>query len=357
MFNIIVGKTLKQTRQELEQTKKLIQQKTKTKESYLQQQQKILEEIKNIDKQIKKVEIEIDDIEKKINQTKTTLSLLEKKLEDLNIDKEFYYRMLKIFVKKYVQQYGLISPFFEDNFYRRIKKDILKGYVRQFKSTEQQIFTTSKLKSEYEEYKNKLNKYRSDLILKKQQQKDLFVKKNNLLLEYKRKQKQVEQEIAQLVKTQKELESLLQKLQKEQLKKQKKDISISPANVTINRKFIKPLEGEVVVEYGKQQYSNDGSCIVRNGVILQGRPNENVVAVEDGKVLFVSNNFRSYGKIIILEHKDNIHTVYATLGDIFVTEGTKVLKKQIIGKTDSSGQVYFELRKNFVPVNPKIYFE
>jgi septal ring factor EnvC (AmiA/AmiB activator) len=92
-------------------------------------------------------------------------------------------------------------------------------------------------------------------------------------------------------------------------------------------------------------------------VVIVGLSNENVVSVDDGIVLFVSNNFRSYGKLIIVEHKDNIHTIYGMLGDILVNEGSKVKKGQVIAKTDSSGQIYFELRKNFIPVDPELYFE
>ncbi|MCS7227639.1 MAG: peptidoglycan DD-metalloendopeptidase family protein, partial [Endomicrobia bacterium] len=233
------------------------------------------------------------------------------------------------------------------------QKNILHLYSLQLRRIEKQINTISMLRQEYYEKKNKLNTYYNELISKNKQQKQLFIKKSELLNEYKQKQKQVELELAELQKTQKELENLLKKLKE----KRKKEQIVKKQEVTLDRKFIKPVNGEVISKFGKELKAKDGSCIVRNGIILQGLSNENVVSIESGKVLFVSTNFRSYGKIIIIEHKDSVHSVYAQLGEIFVSENVNVAKNQIIGKTNSSGQLYFELRKNFVPVDPELYFE
>jgi len=125
----------------------------------------------------------------------------------------------------------------------------------------------------------------------------------------------------------------------------------------INRTFIKPISGEIVSRFGKKQISNDGSYIICNGVIIQGISFDNVVSVENGKVIFTSQNFRSYGKLIIIEHKDNIHTIYGQLEEILVVEGQYVKKGQVIARTNSSGQIYFELRKDFICVNPELYLE
>ncbi|MCS7231935.1 MAG: peptidoglycan DD-metalloendopeptidase family protein, partial [Elusimicrobiota bacterium] len=119
---------------------------------------------------------------------------------------------------------------------------------------------------------------------------------------------------------------------------------------------IKPLDGAVICKFGKTQLMKDGYCVLRNGVIIQGMSNSDVVCVEDGKVLFVSNNFRSYGKIVIVEHPNNIHTIYGNLGEITVTEGSWVKKATSIGKADSSGQIYFEIRKDLIPLDPELYF-
>lgn len=353
-FTVTFARSVKQIKTELEKTVKNIQQKTLEKQKYITEQRNISLQLKKIETELKKIDVEKKDMENKIYQTQKYISSLEKKIDMLSTGINFYRRLLTIGINKYMEKYVLTTSLIEDNFYRRINKDILRSYADEIKNIETQIETISMLKQEYNEKKKKLTLYYNELLSKLNQQRQLFVKKSELLNEYKSKQKKVESEIKELQKTQKELEELLKKIKEKQKQQQ---LAIKPYEVQINKKFIKPINGEVVCKFGKEIKSDDGSCVVRNGVVIQGLSNSNVVCVENGRVVFVSNNFRSYGKIIIVEHKDNVHTVYAQLGEIFVNEGTNVVKNQIIAKTDSTGQIYFEIRKNFIPVNPELCFE
>ncbi len=358
----IFSQSLKQTKQKLEKTNKVLKEKLAEKRLYITHQRNIRIELAEIDKDIRKIEEEIKTIQNKISDTEKEINLLEQNLELLNVDENFYRHILNVYVNKYINEYFLTTPIFEENFYRRIKKDILVSYARQLSYTKSQIDYITKLKHEYNLKKEKLNDYYKNLLYEKSKQKQLFLKKGQLLEKYKLKQKKVEQEIAELKKTQSDLEALLKKLQIEEQKRQKKEQFVKQRTqqskqIALNTKFIKPLNGEIIEKFGKRQICSDGSCVINNGVVIQGLSNSNVVSIESGKVLFVSNNFRSYGKMVIIEHKNNIHTIYGRLGEILVSEGDFVSKNQPIGKTDSSGQIYFELRSNFVAVNPELYFE
>ncbi len=340
---------IRQTQKKLDEVSKTIQRKIQQKQLYETRQKDLAKELKIIEQQIKKLDNEKKNIELKIKQTKNMIENIKKEIELLSTDEEFFSRILRMLLVKYVEQYLLTVPLFEENFYRRIKKDILKQYTKELLQTRDKIYISEKLKQQYSYQKKKLEDYYKELLDKKNQQKSLFVKKNQILESYKKKERVIEKEIVELQKTQKELEDLLKKLKKEEQRKKQQ--------IVIDRKFIKPINGEVVRKFGKQQIQKDGSCFISNGVVLIGLSNDDVVAVEDGVVLFVSNNFRSYGKLVIVEHRGNVHTIYGMLGEILVYEGAKVKKGQTIAKLDSKGQLYFELRKDFVAVDPELYFE
>jgi len=276
----------------------------------------------------------------------------------MSSDLEFYRRMLRISLNNFVYQHFITPHFFEDNFSRRVKKNVIKKYAEQISRIKLEKNYTENLKKEQEIKKRELENLSKQLENKKEKQRKLFLEKNKLLTQISTKKKQIDEEIKELVATQKELEKLLNRLKEEYNRRKRQILSYKPLSVPkINRTFIKPISGEIVCKFGKEQINKDGSCIVRNGVIIQGISFDNVVSVEDGKVIFISQNFRSYGKLIIIEHKDNIHSIYGQLKEILVVEGQCVKRGQVIAKTDSSGQIYFELRKNFICVNPELYLE
>ncbi|MFN3550303.1 MAG: murein hydrolase activator EnvC family protein [Endomicrobiia bacterium] len=349
---------IKKTQKEIEKTKKNIQQKTKQKQQYDKTTKELQNQLKNIEIEIKKIENQKKQIENKIEKVKITLSSIKKNIELIESDIEFYSRVLNISLNNFVKQYIIKKPFIENNFIRRMKKNVIKKYSEQIVKSKVQKNYVLRLKREYEIKQNELINYHKQLEEKKQAQKKLFIEKNQLLKQISTKKKQIEKEIKDLISTQNALEKLLRKLKEEQ--KRKEIVLHSQQKKTIpkiNRTFIKPISGEIVCKFGKEQIESDGSCIIRNGVIIQGISFDKIVSIEDGKVIFISQNFRSYGKLVIIEHKDEIHSVYGQVGKIIVYEGEEVKKGQTIAETDSSGQIYFELRKSFIPVNPEMYLE
>lgn len=346
-----------QTQKKLNQTKQAITEKKKEKQIYIDRQKVLQEDLKKIENQLKIINMEKKEIENKIYQTKISISALETNLKILSSDMDFYVRMLTAGIKSYVEREYLINNFFENNFEKRLKKDILKEFSKQIIRIKETLNYTEELKEEYEKEKIRFNMLNAQLENKKQQQISLYKMKGELLNELKLKQKQIDREISELNKTQKELELVLKKLYKEEKSAKLKKLQFQEKKIAkVEKKFIKPLDGAVICKFGKTQLMKDGYCVLRNGVIIQGMSNGEVVCVEDGKVLFVSNNFRSYGKIVIVEHPNNIHTIYGNLGEITVTEGSLVKKATSIGKADSSGQIYFEIRKDLIPLDPELYF-
>ena len=78
----------------------------------------------------------------------------------------------------------------------------------------------------------------------------------------------------------------------------------------------------------------------------------------DGTVTYAGEIFWGYGKHIIIDHGDNITSVYAHLNRIAVYEGQEVKVADSIGEMGSTGwstgpHLHFEIRVYGIPVDPK----
>jgi septal ring factor EnvC (AmiA/AmiB activator) len=120
--------------------------------------------------------------------------------------------------------------------------------------------------------------------------------------------------------------------------------------------LIWPVSGEVAIEYGSQDDPRFKSPIFRNGIFIKSDIDENVKAIYNGKVVF-ADQFRGLGNVVIVNHGEGYHTVYANLNKILLNNGDIVSEKDIIGKAGvpepiNGPGIYFEVRFKGKPINP-----
>lgn len=110
-----------------------------------------------------------------------------------------------------------------------------------------------------------------------------------------------------------------------------------------------PLQGEYALSDPKKP---------ENGVKITAKSGASVVAVEQGKVIFVGS-IKGLGKVILIEHTDQIIAAYANVSDIFVRVQQAVTKGQKLAITPSTPsnkvEMHFELRKGTKRLNPLEY--
>lgn len=80
----------------------------------------------------------------------------------------------------------------------------------------------------------------------------------------------------------------------------------------------------------------------------------------DGTVIYAGEIFWGYGKHIIIDHGNNISSLYGHLDKIYVYVGEKVTINDVIGKEGSTGwstgpHVHFQVNVFGIPVNPRTF--
>ena len=118
-------------------------------------------------------------------------------------------------------------------------------------------------------------------------------------------------------------------------------------NPVLTSKFgprIHPITGRVTLHEGLD-YAPSADLYAKN--------------VLSGVVYNVANDPKGYGNVVTISHGNGIKTLYGHLSAVFVTEGQKLEKGNVVGKIGNTGlstgtHLHFEVSQNNVKINPQI---
>ena len=84
------------------------------------------------------------------------------------------------------------------------------------------------------------------------------------------------------------------------------------------------------------------------------------IVASAGGIVTVEGWMRGYGKVIVIDHKNGHHTVYAHNSKHFIKKGQRVSQGEVIAKVGSTGRstgphLHFEIRRKNKVRNPKFY--
>ena len=106
----------------------------------------------------------------------------------------------------------------------------------------------------------------------------------------------------------------------------------------------------------------EGSYIQSSGVAYSKKEPFDVISILDGTVKEVTHD-DILGNIIVIEHENGYVSVYQSVDDIVVEEGSPIVQGQGIAKSSNSNilkdlgnHLYFELSKDGEYVNPEEYY-
>ncbi|MBI1797312.1 MAG: peptidoglycan DD-metalloendopeptidase family protein [Candidatus Eisenbacteria bacterium] len=118
-----------------------------------------------------------------------------------------------------------------------------------------------------------------------------------------------------------------------------------------------PVRGEVVGHFGPEVHPRFGTTINNNGIDIAAEIGTAVRCVAKGRVEYTSDDYASYGPIVIVDHGDGYRTLYAHLSEINVAVGQDLASGQIIGRVGEAGSLkgpglHFEVRKGGSALDP-----
>ena len=118
--------------------------------------------------------------------------------------------------------------------------------------------------------------------------------------------------------------------------------------------FSWPLRGVISSRFGVR----DGK--LHDGVDIRAPRGTSIRAAARGRVVYVSDDFRKYGRIVILKHTKNYYTVYAHNKRNLVKVGQTVPKGKKIAMVGRSGNasgnhLHFEIRNGRKVINPLFF--
>lgn len=121
-----------------------------------------------------------------------------------------------------------------------------------------------------------------------------------------------------------------------------------------------PVEGFIEVGFGRIVNPKFNTVTFQNGLDIRASFGTPIRAVAAGHVVHAAP-FRGYGNLVILDHGEGYHSLYAHLSEISCVTGDDLARDEVIGAVGETGSLkgaylYFELRRRGKPIDPKDWF-
>lgn len=372
---IVQNKTALQEQKEREQkiNKKLeeLGEKVNKQKAETNSLQKVIEESeKNINKNKKEYENKSELI-KKLSSNQEDLFKQRKKIEQEIVDLVIKDVSFSILLNDY-QPESIQDLITEESF--KILNKNTKEHIENLSEEQKKVVSTlANLQSEIEE----LKKFIEEENKKKENLKSLQEKENKLLASYEKEIKNYNEELKNIVKERDSIQEILVNLnilKSQEAEKKKKQAELakqelatpkeSPKSNTtqaqIQRDFdvrqvassyhnisttkykgaktIAPLDDyEIEKRFGPYYDPVYKMKVFNESITITPKGDDKVKSVLDGKVVFAKDT-PVLKRVVIIEHKDNMHTIYAQLDKIAPTikPGSSVKKGYTIGRVDKS---------------------
>ncbi|EAI4303669.1 peptidase M23 [Campylobacter lari] len=375
-FSVLFANEIAQKQKDIKENERIVKQLSKKLED-------LASEILDNEKNLKKIALEISTLTSKTSKLESSVKTQIKALEQLNaqnkdllqnknkiegkiidlIAKDFAYDLA--IPKNYIESedsiialelVGVLDKIFKEEFYQ-----ISKDYENISKKIEEKQTQITTINNNLKAYKDQIDELKN---LRKKQEQEIAKQKTDKEI-YTRKLSNLQAQQQELRKTlnnlkiikEKEKEKLAQKKEDKKPNSNVKQVGSSYQTSSVKRysgpRTIAPLESYTV----KQKFGNYVDPIYNikiyneNVVLKSDSANAAVRNVLDGKVVFAKAT-PTLKKVVIVENKDGIHTIYAHLDKIApgVKVGRNIKKGYIIGRVESD--LTFEVTQKNFHINP-----
>ncbi len=341
--------------------------------------------LKELDSIIEKLDKEIESSSKRYEEGQKRLLQIDKEIEELQKRRELQEkRLVELMANRYIlgeikRQKGVESP--EDVIESETLKVLARYDSRRLNQMQQEyektLLQSKKLLAEAETVRKMIER----LEERKAKAAKEKARRHRLEAKLKREKREYQARLEKLQKEESDLRKTLARLnilKKERTGKIKERTTVSESTKraiasgdkikvrTIGssyqkhavgryrgKKTISPVgRAKVVKRFGSYIDPVYKIRIFNESVTLKPyRKNAKVKNVLNGKVVFVKDT-KMLGKVVIIEHRNNLHTIYAKMSKIAPTikEGKKVKKGYVIGRVEK--ELMFEVTQKERHINP-----
>jgi len=118
-----------------------------------------------------------------------------------------------------------------------------------------------------------------------------------------------------------------------------------------------PVTGVVTLEFGANDLPYQA---FHTGIDIADKIGDPVTPFMKGIVIETNSLLWGYGNYVVIDHGNNVTSLYGHLSEIDVTKGQSVQPGDVIGKEGETGwatgpHVHFEIQVFGIPVNPRIF--
>lgn len=320
-----------------------------------QQQKQLDEKVKTSMREIEKTKKDLVRAADKVSDLEEQRSAVAKKISELDAQRDKLTKSLTQNQERIADTTGTIlfvaaHPNFDTADMREyvLSSAVMSGAAQRFddeiKQATIQIQQLEKIREQREIEKEKLDRTAKKYATEKKDLDKLLRTRNNQNEKLKTEQASVQKKLRDLSVRAKNISELSAGVGSSQMSGDAKFSS---------RKLNPPVKGRLVVHYGEKTalgLQSDGWRIRVRGDAL-------VVAPADGVVKF-ADNFRGFGKIVIMSHKNGYNTVMTNLGSLDALIGQEVLAGEPIGRMNpSKPEMYLEVRRGTKAINPARLFK
>lgn len=155
-----------------------------------------------------------------------------------------------------------------------------------------------------------------------------------------------------------QLQTLIERLEKEIRGKAKVEVSIPSGKGfgTFRGKLVLPVEGRILSNFGRNENPKFNTFTVQKGIEIEAPIGTEIKAVYAGRILY-SDWFKGYGKILIIDHGEGYYTLSGHASALLKNVGEEVRAGEVIALVGDTGSLkgpclYFEIRQRGKPLDP-----
>jgi len=350
IFGVEKGDKLQLLSKQIDKIKKKLELMKKEKGS-------LLNEIYTIELQYEQVKIESNKIDLQLRETRRKINIKESQKSKLELEiqnsKTKIKKVIRILYKMgagaYIKLFIRINSFDQLFYNYRLLISLIDFNLVEIKKVKVKIDKLEKIKKDLELEYAKISNFKKSKVYKlykiqsfKQQKLQLIGKLN--------------QDKTNHLKLLAELKFEAERLNRFILKKGTSKKYFIADIEKLRGKLIWPLEGKVISSFGRKKSKRFNTYTFNNGIKIKPLHSDEITSIYEGEIIFADYHL-GYGKLIIIEHSSNFHSLYGHCEKFFKNQGDMVNQGELIALAGDTGSAFgktlhFEIRKDIKAQDP-----